>query len=196
MARNATTRLPSWRTRSGKSDRSKCHVVLLDAAIAPSLAARLVIGRHQILVIRHWHSAGWPVNSRVRGGHRHGMNLQVISSTQGEILWGVRAAARAVHDLTAARSTARNPSGAAEPAMGPHRRAAPAARRRMDNLRVFFLLVVRGPPEGVEYGDGVEVVTPECDLAVSDCDDGDKVIVVGVSGADRSAVDCVLEDDD
>ena len=58
------------------------------------------------------------------------------------------------------------------------------------------LLVVRGPADGVEYGDGVEVVAPVCDLAVLDRDDGDEVVVVGARGADRSTVDCVFEDDD
>ena len=53
-----------------------------------------------------------------------------------------------------------------------------------------------GPAGGVEYGDGVEVIAPVCDLAVFDRDDGDKVVVVGVPGTDRSAVDCVFEDDD
>ena len=57
-------------------------------------------------------------------------------------------------------------------------------------------VVLRRPADGVEYGDGVEVVAPVCDLTVSDRDDGDKVVVVGVPGADRSAVDGVFEDDD
>src|SRR5262245_19142831 len=35
--------------------------------------------------------------------HRHGMNLQVISSPAGEILWVSGALPGAVHDLTAAR---------------------------------------------------------------------------------------------
>jgi hypothetical protein len=55
--------------------------------------------------------------------------------------------------------------------------------------------VVHGPADGVEYGDGVEVVTPVRDLSVSDRDDGDKVVIVGVPGTDRSAVDGVFEDD-
>jgi len=59
-----------------------------------------------------------------------------------------------------------------------------------------YSLVVFGPADGVEYGDRVEVVAPVCDLAVLDRDDGDKVVVVGVPGADRSAVDRVFEDDD
>ncbi len=58
------------------------------------------------------------------------------------------------------------------------------------------LVVARGPADRVEYGDGVEVVAPVCDLAVLDRDEGDKVVVVGVPGVDRSAVDGVFEDDD
>jgi hypothetical protein len=57
-------------------------------------------------------------------------------------------------------------------------------------------IVVGGPADGVEYGDGIEVVAPVCDLAIVDRDDGDEVVVVGVPGADRSAVDGILEDDD
>jgi hypothetical protein len=53
-----------------------------------------------------------------------------------------------------------------------------------------------GPADGVEYGDGVEVVAPVRDLAVPDRDDGDKVVVVGTPGPDRSAMDGVFEDDD
>ena len=59
-----------------------------------------------------------------------------------------------------------------------------------------FSVVLGGPADGVEYGDGVEVVAPVCDLAIPDRDDGDKVVVVGVSGTDRSSVDGVFEDDD
>ena len=59
-----------------------------------------------------------------------------------------------------------------------------------------FSVVLGGPADGVEHGDGVEVVAPACDLAVLDRDDGDEVVVVGVPGADRSAVDCVFQDDD
>jgi hypothetical protein len=61
---------------------------------------------------------------------------------------------------------------------------------------VLVSVVLGGPADGVEYGDGVKVVAPVCDLAVSDRDDGDKVVVVGVPGADRPAVDGVFEDDD
>jgi hypothetical protein len=56
--------------------------------------------------------------------------------------------------------------------------------------------VARGPADRVEYGDGVEVVAPVCDLALLDRDDRDKVVVVGAPGADRPAVDGVFQDDD
>jgi hypothetical protein len=56
--------------------------------------------------------------------------------------------------------------------------------------------VLGGPADGVEDGDGVEVVAPVDNLAISDRDDRDEVVVVGVSGADRSSVDGVFEDDD
>jgi hypothetical protein len=56
--------------------------------------------------------------------------------------------------------------------------------------------VLGGPADSVEYGDGVEVVAPVCDFSVLDRDDGDELVVVGVPGADRSAVDGVFEDDD
>jgi hypothetical protein len=56
--------------------------------------------------------------------------------------------------------------------------------------------MVRVPAGRVEYGDGVEAVAAVCDLAVLDRDDGDKVVVVGVPGTDRQAVDGVFQDDD
>jgi hypothetical protein len=52
-----------------------------------------------------------------------------------------------------------------------------------------------GPADGVEHGDGVEVVAPVRDLAVLDRDDRDEVVVVGPPGADCPAVNCVFEDD-
>jgi hypothetical protein len=56
--------------------------------------------------------------------------------------------------------------------------------------------VVGGPAGGVEYGDGVEVVAPVCDLAILDRDDGDEVVVVGLPSTDRPAVNGVFKDDD
>jgi hypothetical protein len=51
-----------------------------------------------------------------------------------------------------------------------------------------------GPANGIEYGDGVEVVAPVCDLTVLDRDARDEVVVVGLASADRPAVNCVFED--
>jgi hypothetical protein len=86
-------------------------------------------------------------------------------------------------------------SGAAAPAGLPFQRRWGDDSRGWDG-RLRLLSLVGGPANGVEDGDGVEVVAPLCDLAVFDRDDGDEVVVVGVPGADRSAVDCVFEDDD
>ncbi|HEY5987010.1 MAG TPA: transposase family protein [Streptosporangiaceae bacterium] len=70
-----------WRRRTRPGTRSWCLMALLSPSTAWPLTGRSIPGRHR----------------------KHGMNLQVIASPDGEILWVSGALPGAAHDLTAAR---------------------------------------------------------------------------------------------
>jgi hypothetical protein len=82
------------------------EAVALLAARAPKLAAAKKAGHAFVVIDGTLISIDRLAADRpfYSGKHRrHGMNLQVISSPQGEILWVSGPLPGAVHDLTAAR---------------------------------------------------------------------------------------------
>ncbi len=77
------------------------------------------------------------------------------------------------------------------------RRALYSASRSL-NFRAAAVVasVLARPPDRVEDGDRIEIVTPSRNLAINDGDDGDVTVSVGSAAADNSALGGVLENDD